>query len=123
MFKITVTLGLIAFNCLLTTKALSQNKVINISSILENPIDGEEVILRGKIIGQQTGEKDYIFTDGKDEIIIELEENNFLYNPNEDIEISGIVNLESEHSQQLEQDLSPEDIEISVNDFKVIDIE
>lgn len=123
MFKITVTLGLIAFNCLLTTKALSQNKVINISSILENPIDGEEVILRGKIIGQQTGEKDYIFTDGQDEIIIELEENNFLYNPNEDIEISGIVNLESEHSQQLEQDLSPEDIEISVNDFKVIDTE
>ncbi len=119
MSKIKIILGLITINLLFSTKALTENKIISISSILENPIDGEEVTLRGRIIDQEEGEKDYIFTDGKNKIVIELEENDFRYDPNENIEILGIVNLESEHFEQ-ENDLTPENIEIDVNKLRVI---
>ncbi|MDJ0719202.1 MAG: NirD/YgiW/YdeI family stress tolerance protein [Prochloraceae cyanobacterium] len=122
MFKVNVILSLVIFNSLLTIKALSQGKITSIFSILKNPIDGKEVILRGRIIDQQEGEQDYIFTDGKDKIVIEMKENDFPYDPNKNIEISGIVNLESKHSQELEHDLTPEDIEIRVDNFRVIDI-
>ncbi|MGK7936354.1 MAG: NirD/YgiW/YdeI family stress tolerance protein [Xenococcaceae cyanobacterium] len=122
MFKVNVILSLVIFNSLLTIKALSQGKITSISSILKNPIDGKEVILRGRIIDQQQGEQDYILTDGKDKIVIEMKENDFPYDPNKNIEISGIVNLESKHSQELEHDLTPEDIEIRVDNFRVIDI-
>ena len=119
MSKIKIILGLITINLLFSTKALTENKIISISSILESPIDGEEVTLRGRIIDQEEGEKDYIFTDGKNKIVIELEENDFRYDPNENIEILGIVNLESEHFEQ-ENDLTPENIEIDVNKLRVI---
>ena len=120
MGKINTVLTLIAINSMVCANALSQTKIATISSILNNPVEGQEVTLRGKIIGQEQGDTDYIFTDGMNKIMIELQDKNFPYNPNTTVEISGVVNLESQHLEEVEKETTPEDIEIDVNQLQVV---
>ena len=120
MLKIKIISTLIAISSLFSLKAVSQTQIVTIASILENPSDGEEVTLTGRIINQTEGE-DYIFTDGVNEITIELQDSSFLYNPNETVKISGIINFESEHLEEKVEDTTPENIEIDVEKIEVID--
>ena len=120
MLKIKIISTLIAISSLFSLKAVSQTQIVTIASILENPNDGEEVTLTGRIINQTEGE-DYIFTDGVNEITIELQDSSFLYNPNETVKISGIINFESEHLEEKAEDTTPESIEIDVEKIEVID--
>ena len=120
MRKIKTFLTLIAINSLVCGNALSQTQIDTVSSILDNPVEGQEVTLRGKIIDQEPGETDYIFTDGINEITIILQEEDFPYNPDLTIEISGIVDVESQHPEEAEKDPTPEDIKINVNQLQVV---
>ena len=96
-----------------------KTELTTIAEILAEPKDDMEVIIRGRIIEQEKGEDDYIFTDGKDKIVVEIEEENFQYNPNEIVEISGVVNLELEKGEK-EGDPTPEAIEIEVKKIKTV---
>ena len=101
LISLLVSLGLTLslFSCTLENLREDSDKgektyVTTIAEILAEPKDNMEVVIRGRIIEQQKGEDDYIFTDGKDKIVVEIEEENFPYNPNETVEISGVINLE-----------------------------
>ena len=111
---------LIAINSIFCANVLSQTKVTTISSILDAPIEGQEVTLRGQIIEQQQGERDYIFTDGTNKITIELQELNFSYNPNTTLEITGIIDFESQHPEAVAKDPTPEKLQIKVNQLQVV---
>ena len=123
MFKIKVILALMTINSLFTLKALSQTEIVTIASILDSPSQGKEVTLRGKIIDRQPGEEDYIFTDGTNKIVIELQDNNFAYDSETTVEISGIVNFESKHIEEQTEDLTPENLEIEVSQLRVINLD
>ena len=118
--EVYTLLTLIAINFLMESAALSQTKLVTIASILDNSFQGQQVILRGKIIGHQQGEPDYIFTDGTNQITVQLQEENFSYDPDTILEISGIIDFESQNLEELEQDKTPEDIQIKVNQLQVI---
>ena len=111
---------MMAINSLIGANALSQTQIDTVSSILDNPVEGQEVTLRGKIIDQEPGETDYIFTDSTNEITIELQDNDFPYNPDTTIEISGIVDFESQHPEEVAKDPTPEDIQINVDRLQVV---
>ncbi len=118
--KINTVFALVAINTLVCGNALSQTEVNTVASILDNPVEGEEVTLRGKIIEQEPGETDYVFTDGTSKITIELEDNNYPYDPDTTIEISGVIDFESQHSEEVTKDSSPEDMQIIVNQLQVV---
>ncbi len=120
MQRINTVFTLIAINSIVCANALSQTKIATVSSILDNPVEGQEVILRGQIIGQEQGETDYIFTDGTKKITIELQEENFPYNPNTTVEISGVVDFESQHPEEIATETTPEKIQINVNQLQVV---
>lgn len=106
---------------LLSTKALSQTQIATVASVLDNPVEGQEVTLQGKIIAQQPGETDYIFTDGTNKITIQLQEADFPYNPDATVEISGVVDFESQHPEEVAKDPTPEKIQINVDRLQVVD--
>ena len=120
MPKINTVLTLIALNFIVCGNAVSQTNTTTVSSILDNPVDGQKVILRGKIIGHQQNETDYTFTDNTNEITIELEDDNYPFNSNTTVEISGIVDFESEHPDEAIKDPTPEQIQIRVNQLQVV---
>ena len=95
-------------------------QIATVSSIFDNPVEGQEVTLRGQIIDQQPEETDYVFTDGTNEITIQLQDKDFSYNPDTTVEISGIVDFESEHPDEVAKDPTPEDIQINVNQLQVV---
>lgn len=121
--KVYTVFTIVTISSICHFPALSQTKLTelsNLASILENPIEGREVMLRGKIIGQQQDEPDYIFTDGNNQIIIRLEDDKFDYNPNNTVEILGIIDFESQHLEEREKDPTPENFEIVVKQLQVI---
>ena len=118
--KINTVFTLVAINTLVCGNALSQTEVATVSSILDNPVEGQEVTLRGKIIEQQQGEYDYLFTDGTSKMTIELEDDNYPYDPDTTIEISGVIDFESQHPEEAKQDPTPEDIQINVDQINVV---
>ena len=125
--KINTVFALIAINSLVSDNALSQTKIETVSSILDNPIDGKEVTLQGKIIEKMSDEADsngtdYIFTDGSNEITVELQDANYPYNKDTILEISGIIDFESEHLEEKGKDSTPEDIQIKVNQLQVVNL-
>ncbi|WP_019505258.1 YgiW/YdeI family stress tolerance OB fold protein [Pleurocapsa sp. PCC 7319] len=120
MPKINTVLTLIALNFIVCANAVSQTNTTTVSSILDNPVDGQKVILRGKIIGHQQNETDYTFTDNTNEITIELEDDNYPFNSNTTVEISGIVDFESEHPDEAVKDPTPEKIQIRVDQLQVV---
>ena len=97
---------------------LAETEMNSISQILAEPKNDVEVRIRGQIIDQQPGEKDYIFTDGQAQITVEIEQENFQYTPDETIEIYGVVNLEL--AEGGENDPTPELVEIEVTEIKLI---
>ena len=120
MRKINTLFTAIAINSLVCANAFSQTKIATISSILDSPVEGEEVTLRGKIIGQEEGDTDYILTDGADQITIQIPDNDFPYNPNTTVEVSGVVDFESQHPEEIKTETTPEDIQIKVNQLEVV---
>ena len=110
IYKLKIISTIVVINSLISLKALAQVKTHTVSSILDNPVEGEVVTLQGKIISQQIGQTDYIFTDGTNKITLELKESDFPYDPNQTIEIMGIVDFESQHPDEAAKDPSPEDI-------------
>ena len=123
MSRIKIIPTVIAIFSLFSLKALSQTQLVTIASVLDNPIDGKSVTLRGKIIDREPGENDYIFTDGTNEIVIEIQDNSFSYDSNTTFEILGTVNLESEHIEERVEDPTPENIEIEVHQIQIIDLD
>lgn len=110
---------------LLSLSALAQAEITSVSKVLASPKDDMEVKLRGRIISQQEGEAEYVFTDnGKDKIILDIsEENNFKYDPEKTIEVSGVVNIKSDEEDKEKEDSvdpTPELLEIEVKEIKVI---
>lgn len=95
-------------------------QIATVSSIFDNPVEGQEVTLRGQIIDQQPEETDYVFTDGTNKVTIQLQDKDFSYNPNTTVEISGIVDFESQHPDEVAKDPTPENIQINVNQLQVV---
>ena len=120
MHKVKTFLALVSFNYILCANAFGQTQITTISSIFDNPVEGQKVTLRGKIIGHQQNETDYTFADNTNEITIELQESDFDFNPNETVEISGMVDFESQHLEEAKKDPTPEDIQIRVNQLQVV---
>lgn len=118
--KIFTILTLLAVNSLIIPRALAQTELTNISSVLENPVEGQEVTLRGKIIEQIEGSSDYIFTDGTNKIIIHLEDEELSYNPDTMVEIVGKVEVDPEHLEEVEHDHASEELEIVVDKLTVV---
>ncbi|MEO0967785.1 MAG: NirD/YgiW/YdeI family stress tolerance protein [Cyanobacteria bacterium J06639_18] len=109
----------------MSLSALAQAEITSVSKVLASPKDDMEVKLRGRIISQQEGEAEYVFTDnGKDKIILDIsEENNFKYDPEKTIEVSGVVNIKSDEEDKEKEDSvdpTPELLEIEVKEIKVI---
>ncbi|MDJ0696853.1 NirD/YgiW/YdeI family stress tolerance protein [Mastigocoleus sp. MO_188.B34] len=110
---------------LVSLSALAQAELTSVSKVLASPKDDMEVKLRGKILSQQEGEAEYVFTDnGKDKIILDIpEEKNFKYDPEKTIEVSGVVNIKSDEEDKEKEDSvdpTPELLEIEVKEIKVI---
>lgn len=122
MLKFKIISTLVVISSLFSLKTLAETQTVTIASILNHPVDGKEVTLTGKIIDQESEEKDYIFTDGLSNITIELQDANFSYNPDVTVQISGIVNLESEHLDERAEDPTPETIEIEVSKIEIISL-
>lgn len=120
--KICTILTLVAFNSLGCFSALAQTVSSDLSSVLENPVTGQEVTLRGKFVG--TVEDCHVFSDGTNKILVEFEEEELSYNPDNTVEISGTVQhgvMHEAHSvEEGHYDNVAMDTVIMVNQLKVI---
>ena len=87
--KIGFVLTLVALTSVGCSSSLSPKVLSDLPSILENPISGKEVTLRGKIVGQI--EECHIFTDGSNKILVHFKDEELSYNPDTMVEISGTV--------------------------------
>ncbi len=103
---------------------LSENQEAspNLAAILQQAPEGETITVEGQIIGKI--EDCHIFTDGNSKILVHLENENAPYDPNETIEISGIIkdhvmpnsdNFEDEAYSDI-----PMDRMIMVNEIEII---
>ncbi|MDJ0704575.1 MAG: NirD/YgiW/YdeI family stress tolerance protein [Leptolyngbyaceae cyanobacterium MO_188.B28] len=97
---------------------LAQNNTLTIQSILAEPTDGMQVTLQGRVLQAGDDAEDYIFTDGTDQIAIEIHDDNFSFTPDTLFEITGEVYLEAEDSTQ--QEAHPEEIEIEVHQVRIV---
>ena len=77
--KIGFILTLVALSSVGCSSFFSPKVSSDLPSILENPISGKEVTLRGKIVGKM--EECYIFTDGSNKILIHFKDEELSYNP------------------------------------------
>lgn len=118
--KIWTFLTIVVINFVVSPIVLTQTELSDFSSVLENPVSGKKVTLRGKIIEKIEGKSDYILTDGTNKIIIHLEDEQFSYDPNTVVEISGIVELEPHHLEEVEHEHASEDVEIIIKRLQVI---
>lgn len=127
--KIICTIfALLAVNSIVVPKVLAQTKLSDFSSVVENPVEGKEVTLRGKII--ESIEDCYVFTDGTNKILVHFEDEEYSYDPNTEVEISGIVQEHTSHDGEHfeagnhDHDHDHEDISmdtmIMVNEIQVI---
>ena len=87
--KIGFILTLVALTSVGCSSFLSPKVLSDVPSILDNPISGKEVTLRGRIVGKI--EECHIFTDGSNKILIHFEDEELSYNPETMVEISGTV--------------------------------
>ena len=49
---------------------------LSVASILKNPVDGQHVVLRGFLL-KKVGNEKYLFSDGKQEIRVEIDDEDF----------------------------------------------
>lgn len=125
LVKICTILLTAASSCILSVSAFAEINITTVSELLSSPKDEMEVKLRGKIIGQQEGEEEYIFTDnGKDKVILDIDDKkDFQYDPNKTVEVYGVVNIKSDEEDKKEEaqvDPTPEKLEIEIEEIKVI---
>ena len=120
--KIGLILTLVVFSSVGCSSSSFPKISSDLPSILENPISGKEVTLRGKIVGKI--EECHIFTDGSNKILIHFEDEKLSYNPDTMVEISGTVekgimpgmhHFEGGHHGNMSMDTM-----IMVNKFQVI---
>lgn len=120
-FTITISIALtLALSSPSNAQSIAQS-TNTIPAILKNPTVGQKVTLTGNILKKdrdEVGHSDYILTDGSNEIIIELEDENFKFNPKDTFQISGTVILESD-AEHKNQDV-PKRIEIQVKSIEKI---
>ena len=112
--------ALVALNSIVSPKALTQTELSDFSSILENPVAGKEVVVRGKIIKRIEGSPDYVLSDGTNHMIIHFEEESYSYEPDTMVEVSGIVRLETHHEEEAGHNHPEQEVEIRVNQIQVI---
>ena len=65
---------------------------VKISTILQEPKDDQDVVLRGHIV-RKTGHEKYIFSDGTGEITVEIDDDDF---PVEAVDAKTLVELRGE---------------------------
>lgn len=87
--KIYIILTLLTLGSLGCSNNSTQNTLLDISSVIENPTEGKEVTLQGKIVGKI--EKCHVFTDGTDKILVHFKDEELSYDPNTTVEISGTI--------------------------------
>ncbi|MBF0220324.1 MAG: NirD/YgiW/YdeI family stress tolerance protein [Gammaproteobacteria bacterium] len=89
----------------------TQKEPMTVADVLKNPVDDQDVVLRGHLI-KKVGNEKYLFSDGSGEIRVEIEsedfpvqkiddktpieihgeiENNFLTSPEIDVEMISIT--------------------------------
>lgn len=88
-FKLYLVLTLLAFSSLSCSNNSTQKVLLNVSSVIENPTEGKEVTLQGKIVGKI--EKCHVFTDGTNKILVHFKDEELSYDPNTTVEISGTI--------------------------------
>ncbi|KAF7599058.1 MAG: hypothetical protein CGU28_08005 [Candidatus Dactylopiibacterium carminicum] len=84
----------------------SQPLVTSLQAVLSKPVDDQQVTLRGRILRQVSGDK-YIFSDGRDEIRVEIDDKLFAGKPvsaNTLVEISGEVEKDFMESPEIDVD-------------------
>ena len=82
-----------------------------VASIIEEPIDGAPVTLEGYITEPEGNATDFVFTDGTEEIVVEIYDG-FVAEPNTLVSITGEIDLEAGVEVPIEA--NPEDVEIDV---------
>ena len=112
--------ALVAGNAVVIPKALSQTELSDFSSVIENPVEGEQVTVKGKIIEQIEGTSDYVLSDGTNLLVIHLENNDVIYTPDTIVEVSGTIGLEPHHLHEGDHDHTDTEMEILVEQIQVI---
>ncbi len=82
----------------------SQKITVTVADILKNPVDDQEVMLRGVILKKISKEK-YLFSDGKNEIRVEIDDRDFPSQAIDEttrIEIRGEVEKEFMESPEID---------------------
>jgi uncharacterized protein (TIGR00156 family) len=82
----------------------SQKVTTTVADILKNPVDDQEVMLRGVILKKISKEK-YLFSDGKNEIRVEIDDRDFPAQAIDEttrIEIRGEVEKEFMESPEID---------------------
>lgn len=105
---ILTTISLLASNTLLAqyTGPGSSSEYKSVNDVLNNPIDNSKVVLEGYIINQINAEE-YTFSNGKDQIVIEIDRNKFQSSVDEKtkVRISGEVDKNFMKSPQIDVDI------------------
>lgn len=112
--------ALVTLNSIVCPQALTQTELSDFSSILENPVAGKEVVVRGKIIKRIEGSPDYVLSDGTNDMIIHFEDESYSYEPDTMVKVSGIVRLETHHEEEEGHNHPSQEVEIVVNQIQVI---
>lgn len=94
------------------------NEQLTVSAILAEPSAGMSVTLQGFILQRGDDDEEFIFTDGTDEITVEIYDDSFIIDPNTMVEIVGEVDLEAEDLTQHEA--HPESVEIDVYEVQIV---
>ena len=105
------------------TSEVSTQEPSDFSYVLENPVSGQQVTLQGKVVGEM--DDCYIFTDGTNKILLHFEEQEITYDPNQIVEISGVIEddviHEAHDSEEAKDSNLATDTTIMVTQMRVID--
>jgi uncharacterized protein (TIGR00156 family) len=80
----------------------SQKVTTTVADILKNPVDDQQVMLRGVLLKKISKEK-YLFSDGKNEIRVEIDDRDF---PNQSIDETTRIEIRGEVEKEFME--SPE---------------
>ncbi len=107
----------------MTSEVSTQEMPSDFSYVLENPVPGQQVTLQGKVVGEM--DDCYIFTDGTNKILLHFDEPEIAYDPNQIVEISGVIEDDVIHeahgSEEAKYSNLATDTTIMVTQMRVID--
>jgi uncharacterized protein (TIGR00156 family) len=84
----------------------SEIRRATVAEILDNPVDDQDVQLRGRLL-RQTSDDEFIFSDGTGEIVVELETKHFAGQPVDEkteVELIGEVETKLKRPPEIEVD-------------------